>query len=937
MDQPPPPTDEGAHQYAMDDDTLQKPTGSSPKRGIIFRISSAIDNAMRGFFFRLGLLVANNPKKVILVAVLFMAATLAGMVRFYSESRAEELWVPQGTTALVNREYVSETYGRTNRFTAILFKAKDPKVGLATRAAFLEMLKEAETGYFLEAEVPTVGDDGKKFNRTVTYEDRCIRTSDEENNSLCLTISAFNLFYDVSNREEGDAGNFFQTVRAKIETMTDAEIASVLENPPPRSPVDGAPINTKELYAGADGSSIVQVMSFIQISENMQVDKDGVSVDEDAEAREELWATTLLEESPGENVEWFVDSVWGQEESLSEALSSDLPLLSAGFVLLAIYVINFLGDFHGIRSHRLLALAALATTGLALGTCFGLSSLFGMFYGPVHQILPLLVIAIGIDDCFHITRAIDEVNRRPDAASKPMEVRIALALSQSGSAITVTSFTNVAVFLLSAISRLPALRFFALWAAIGVLFAWVYAITFYAAFATMDARRIDEKRYDCCPCRKPADEVKELNWFKKPPGGFDRFFENSFGPFIMRPIVRGVLLFLFFAGLGASIYGCTQLYLKFRFAFFYPSGSSQREYQDTLDEFSTVGDTSSIYIRDRDLSKKEHQQYLLDLCQPETGLIASNKWVQSNTVDCWFADMRIENPPQNGDLYEAEEFVPTVREYLKNNARAKESLAFDEEGTKLMGCRFSFQFVYRKSNQDEIDGLQSVRETADSVGFGDEAGVPAAFPYSFLDTFTEQYAALPGEIGLSLGIASVAVAVVCLVLIGHPVVAAVSVVVVGMIIIGVLGLTYYTDINLNSVSVITLVLCTGISVDFVVHIARSFLEHVGTRTERAIKSLGTMGAPVFYAGFSTFLAIVIVSGARSYIFRVLFFGFFFLIILAFLHGLILGPILLSLIGPPSFYNSLEEKADAERQLEEKFVGSAAPRTPGDSSGVSGEV
>lgn len=81
----------------------------------------------------------------------------------------------------------------------------------------------------------------------------------------------------------------------------------------------------------------------------------------------------------------------------------------------------------------------------------------------------------------------------------------------------------------------------------------------------------------------------------------------------------------------------------------------------------------------------------------------------------------------------------------------------------------------------------------------------------------------------------------------------------GIIIIDMLGLTYFADVNLNSLSVITLVLATRLSVDLVVHVARAFLEHVGDRREGAIKALETMGAPVFYAQLSTFLAFVIYS------------------------------------------------------------------------------
>lgn len=893
------------------------------RRGIMYRFSFAVDTFMRNSFFRLGLFVASHPIKVILATVVLTVLCGLGFARFRSESRGEKLWVPQGTIAVRNQEYVSDRYGRTNRLVAIVFKAKDSSKGLATKSAFLDMLQVAETAFYTSTLVTI---DGKQTN--VTHLDRCVKTADLDGNRLCQTITPFGLFYKSDNVVfRDDQVNFYATVRKEIETLSDEEISKTLRNPPPKN-YDGIPFNAEELYAPSnDSGKPIQVMNHYQFSVDLGEVENGEVVDDVADALERAWTLRLTENSddlPQNNVEWFVNSAWGQTESLSEALSGDVPLLTYGFVLLGLYVIIFLGDFHFIRSHRLLALSALATTGFAIVTCFGLSSAIGMFYGPVHQILPLLLIGIGIDDCFHVTRAADEMFLRDEHKDKSVRVRMALALSQAGTAITVTSFTNVVVFLLSAISRLPALRYFSIWAAIGIFFAWLYSITFYTAFVTLDMRRIQSRRLDCVPCCKPRDVVKETNWFGRAPNGFNRFFEHQFGPLIMQPVVRIVMLILFAAGLGVCIYGCSQLYLKFRFAFFYPTGSYQREYQDVIDEYFKLGDSSFVYVRGQKLSETKNQERLLELCGPN-GTIAKNKWVQESSVDCWFPVMLgtpSYKPSNNGPLYEPDEFVRRTIEFIDDGVfkRYNKSVLFNEDRTEVIDTRFGFQYLYRESNVDEINGLKSVRESADSVGFGEVDGIPAAFPYTFLDTFVEQYDALGAEIGTSLGLACVAVAVVCFILIGHPIVAIISLVVVGMIIIDVLGLTHFTGYNLNSVSVITLVLVTGISVDFVVHIARAFLEHVGSKRERAIKALTTMGPPVFYAGFSTFLAIIVLAGARSYIFKVIFWGFFFLIVFAFLHGLILGPILLSLLGPASFYADEQEKMQAEKELEERFTG-----------------
>ena len=58
-----------------------------------------------------------------------------------------------------------------------------------------------------------------------------------------------------------------------------------------------------------------------------------------------------------------------------------------------------------------------------------------------------------------------------------------------------------------------------------------------------------------------------------------------------------------------------------------------------------------------------------------------------------------------------------------------------------------------------------------------------------------------------------------------------------------------------------------------------------------------MGSSVFHGGFSTFLAIAVLSMAKLYTFRVFFKTWVFIISFGMLNGMVLLPVLLSMIGP----------------------------------------
>lgn len=785
------------------------PPEAPAKRGALARAAAALDRVLRRAFFRLGYAIAGHPWKTVLLALLFTAACLAGMLRFRTESREEELWVPQGTVALKNFAFVVPRFGRTVRTSSIVFRGGGAANGLASQAAMLKMVEVARTGFA----VVTKGDNGD-----VTFAERCINSTDTQGNVACKTTSPLDLFYDTDNVVLLNGRvDFFETVQKGVLNASDAQVRAKLENPPALV-WDNSPFNKDEILGGVSGSGDsfrVGAAKYTQLVENRGVVDGGALVDDDSDELERVWTEKLLDDGSlkkDSNIEWFIDSTYSAGQSLETALSGDLPLLGFGFVLLFFFVIFYLGDFHTVRSRMILGIFVLLIAGLAMGATFGLSSAIGWFYGPVHQILPLLLISLGVDDIFVVTKALDDINQDERNKDKPTRLRIALALSGAGTAITITSATNVIVFASGAVSKLPALRFFALWAAIGVALDWLYSITLYIAALTLDQRRIAAKRRDCFPCFPPVKEVKELSWFKKPAGGFSRFFGNTLGPLILKPVVRIVILIFFSALLAVCAWGASRLYLLFQFAFFFPKGSPQREYQDVVDENFKLGNSINVYLSGTDLSSKKNQEQYLNLCKPLTGVIASNEWMQNDTIDCWYVAMRSadEEIQSDGDFFDPATFHQKARDFVSSGPGQRYENDVYFENDQVESCKFAAQYKYLATNDEEIDSLESVRAAADSVGFGaDEDGNPKAFPYGFSDQFTEQYRALPTEIALSLGLASVAVGLVCTFLIGNLFVAAISMVIVGMTIVGVLGFVNFLGVNISSVSVITLVISTG--------------------------------------------------------------------------------------------------------------------------------
>ena len=142
-----------------------------------------------------------------------------------------------------------------------------------------------------------------------------------------------------------------------------------------------------------------------------------------------------------------------------------------------------------------------------------------------------------------------------------------------------------------------------------------------------------------------------------------------------------------------------------------------------------------------------------------------------------------------------------------------------------------------------------------------------------------------------------------------------------------LGLLFYWDVTLNSVTVVNNVIAIGLAVDYSAHIGHSFLmidppshDEAGKETtdheKRVFKARGalaSMGASVFHGAFSTFLAIIVLGPSKSYIFESFFKMWFGIIIFGVAHGFLLLPVLLALCGPLNKVGKMKALKDKDNE------------------------
>jgi predicted RND superfamily exporter protein len=188
----------------------------------------------------------------------------------------------------------------------------------------------------------------------------------------------------------------------------------------------------------------------------------------------------------------------------------------------------------------------------------------------------------------------------------------------------------------------------------------------------------------------------------------------------------------------------------------------------------------------------------------------------------------------------------------------------------------------------------------------------AAFPWTYSFQTWETFKIIQEELYLNVLLCLVAVLVITTLLIGHPGCSGLVFVCVTMTVADILGCMYFWGLFIDNVSVIQTVIAIGLCVDYAAHVGHCFMLKAGTRDERVTQTLADVGAAVFNGGLSTFLAVLLLSGSKSYVFRVLFQQFFLTVVLGLGHGMILLPVLLSLCGPQC-YAAVEARAELAQQ------------------------
>ena len=273
-------------------------------------------------------------------------------------------------------------------------------------------------------------------------------------------------------------------------------------------------------------------------------------------------------------------------ESIAEWETGPVALAAAGVLLLVFAMWSIASG----RLRRTVAdtMLTMATIFFAISWMNGIGYLIYGGSGPMTQILPILLIGLGVDYAIHLTSRY----REDVARGTSVDDSISRAIKTVGVALALATVTTAVGFLTNVFNQIPALREFGLLAAVGIGASFLLTLTFVPAVREVLDRRAE--RNDRLDHEAMA-------------GSSSRVLPRLIGStsVLARRFAVQVTIISIVLGVVAGWATFTQLEASFSFLDFVPTTSPIRDTAVLLTDRFEFPETTSVLVEGDDLASAE--------------------------------------------------------------------------------------------------------------------------------------------------------------------------------------------------------------------------------------------------------------------------------------------------------------------------------------------
>ncbi|OPJ86935.1 Niemann-Pick C1-like protein 1 [Patagioenas fasciata monilis] len=923
--------------------SVQQPA-PAPAKGCSARLGNASHRILAAAFRRWGTLVATHPLPVLVVAAVVAGGLSAGLVTLRLTTDPVELWSSPNSRARQEKAFYDQHFGpflRTNQvivtapgapssdYDSVLFGVKNFSgvLSLPVLQALLELQEQ------LTAATVQVGD------REVTLSDICYAPLNPMAPTLgdCCINSVTQYFQNNGTHLSATAT---QNYGSTVGTADWHDHFIYCAN----SPLSFKDITALELSCMAEyGGPVFPYIAMGGYSDSEYTDAEALIITyslnnfprDDPRYQWVLgWESRFLEvvgefqrtHSPNLSVAFMAER--SLEDEINRTTGEDIPIFTISYLLVFTYIALALGEYTTcsrilVDLKMMLALGGIAVVTGAVFASMGFLAVLGLPSSLIIiEVVPFLVLSVGADNIFILVQEYQQQSQREPGETR--EQHIGRVLAQVAPSMSLCSLSEVICFLLGALSSMPAVRTFALTAALAIAFDFLLQMSGFVALLALDARRQEVLLFLFLSCggiyltlhvsvgldqelSMPKDSYM-LEYFT----ALNQYLEVGVPTYF---VTTGGYNFSSTNGTNAicSSAGCNpdSLTQTIQYATRFPNVSylaipATSWVDDFLDWLNPTGRCCRIH-RFGDL--------MGEFC-PST----------SDDLSCvggQCLDAQRRPTPEEFDrflpwfLYDR----PTLQCAKGGLGAYDTAVSMDTNGTILASRFMTYQRPLRTS-QEYTGALRAARALAEEITqtLRRVPGTPpefTVFPYTVTYVYYEQYLMVAAEGVATLVLCLIPTFAVSFLLLGMDLRSSIATIItIVMILLDTVGAMNLWDIPYNAVSLINLVAAVGISVEFVSHITYAFAHSTQPgRVARAAEATVNMGSKVMAGVAMTNLpGVVVLAFAKAQLIQIFFFRLNLIITLVGLgHGLIFLPVLLSYIGPGPRAPSGDTSGDTERE------------------------
>lgn len=901
-----------------------------------------LNNWCERTFASLGHFAARFPALTIILSFIIVAVLSVGWVNFDVERNPTRLWVAPTSAAAQEKRFFDTKFGPFYRAEQVfLVNETGPVLSYDTLL------------WWMDAEESVQRLKGPKFGATLY--DVCLKPT----GSACVVQSVAAYYNNEPSLVDHD--------------MWREQLRHCTTSPVECRPAYGQPIDPDMILGGYDGDPVdAKAMTVTWVVNNHQEATHELAIAMDWEVALKDRLLALQEEAVARGLRLSFSTEISLEEELNKSTNTDAKIVVISYIIMFLYASIALGSttmsardlvrnpaVAFVQSKFTLGVVGILIVLMSISASVGLFSWAGIKATLIiAEVIPFIILAVGVDNIFLIVNEFERINQSfPDAM---VEERIAKTLGRMGPSILLSATTETVCFALGAFVGMPAVRNFAIYATGAILINALLQITMFMSVLTLNQIRVEDHRADCFPCIQikaarillNGSNGDAPNYYEAPKESLlESFIRKHYAPALLGKKVKATVIVIFWGLLAAGIALVPTLKLGLDQRVAIPNGSYLIPYFNDLYNYFNVG--PPVYFVAVDVGTQRHNQQELcarfTTCDSHslTNILegerkrSSISYINSPTaswIDDYFKwlDPELENccvdknnnpcfanrdPAWNVTLSgmpEGKEFVEYLDRFLHaptnedcplgGQASYGSAVVFNDSQNppSISASHFRTSHTPLRSQDDFIEAYTSARRIAKDIT--DHTGIKV-FPYSMFYIFFDQYTSIVSLAAALLCSAVAIIFVITSVFLGSVLTGLSVTLTVVMTVVDILGAMVVFDVSLNAVSLVNLIICIGISVEFCAHIARAFMFPSRTvmerahsrfrgRDARAWTALVNVGSSVFSGiTLTKFVGVCVLAFTKSKIFEIYYFRIWLsLVLLAAFHALVFLPVALSLVG-----------------------------------------